>query len=525
MRLPKKPHPCPPGALAANTAALAALVWLPLYMPCGYVGLVQHKFALLLVIVLCASAGALVSWGYSALHGRRRKPEHPSLSWLPLPLLCVDYAVAWLFAENRHTALWGRAGRYNGLVLLLACTALYFTVRLFAGGLPAGWFCRGLAYTGCGITLLCWLNVFLCDPLDAYYTFLPDKGGLFLGTVGNTNFYGAFLCLCLPICVWELLHADTRRRTVGWLAASVLTATGLTAAGCDAAWLGCGCAAALLCLQKDLQNRQLARLTAALAVFGTANAAAGLAGRLLPMREEWRTVSAVVTSPLPALGGVVLFAVLTLFLRRTRRTARRAVPAVFGAAAALGVLTVVLANRTNLLPAELCEALRFCDTWGSGRGYVWRRSWEIWRDDITLFQRLFGLGGEGCYEHLVPDAGTVQLMRELSGDVMDSPHNVYLQHLLCGGAVGLALWAVFLAQHIRRGLKSCPAAAAALLGYAVQAVFSIDMPAVLAPVFVLAALCTLPKPLARRGEWRTLAALAALALPAAWLADVLAQRL
>ncbi len=38
------------------------------------------------------------------------------------------------FAENPAVALWGLQGRYNGLIMLLACTVLYFAVQLTGGG-------------------------------------------------------------------------------------------------------------------------------------------------------------------------------------------------------------------------------------------------------------------------------------------------------------------------------------------------------------------------------------------------------
>lgn len=44
-------------------------------------------------------------------------------------------------------------------------------------------------------------ELFMVDPLDAYYSFLPESGELFLGTVGNINFMGRFLTFaCLFPC-------------------------------------------------------------------------------------------------------------------------------------------------------------------------------------------------------------------------------------------------------------------------------------------------------------------------------------
>ena len=166
MRLPKQPLQCPTMATAGNILTLAALLLPPLYMPNGYVGLVGAKFHLLLWL-----AGIGCALLLCCLQKSLRRNEHPAkqtqIAGLPLLLLCLSYTVAWLFAENPAVALWGLQGRYNGLIMLLACTMLYFAVQLTGGGIPAVWFGRLLAGAGCAVTLLCGMNFFMVDPLDA----------------------------------------------------------------------------------------------------------------------------------------------------------------------------------------------------------------------------------------------------------------------------------------------------------------------------------------------------------------------
>lgn len=518
MRLPKQPLQCAPAVIAGNALTMAALLLPPLCMPNGYVGLVDGKFHLLLWL---AGAGcAVLLW--QMWQGRRRSAGRIPLDWascLPLPVLCLSYTIAWWFAEDRSLAFWGLQGRYNGLMMLLACTALYFAVRIAGGGIPIAWFGRLLAGEGCAVTLLCWLNFFLVDPLDAYYTFLPGSGELFLGTVGNINFYGAFLDLCLPIAVWELLTVPDEDSAWLWGAASVCLGTGLVSAGSDAAWLGAVCAVGVLCMARRVQAGRLARLAYAAAAWGLCCGAAGLLAGRLPVRAEWRTVSAFVTQPVTALiFTIVCLAVGVLLRRRPRAASWRAVRALGVLAIVLTVVLVLAANLTPILPRVLTDLLRFDDQWGSNRGFAWKRLWTVWRDDLTPLQMLFGLGGDAANARLNIDDYSVKYMMLLNGDVFDSAHNEYLQHLVCGGAVGLAAWLVFLAVHIRRGLRAAPGLAAAVLGYAVQAFFSISMPGVLPLVFVLAALCTKPQPLAARGWYRSLLGLAIAAPPILMLA-------
>lgn len=69
MHLPERPLRCAPAAIAGNVLTLAALLLLPLYMPSGYVGLVDAKFHLLLW--LAGAGAALLVWRlWLGLRGR-----------------------------------------------------------------------------------------------------------------------------------------------------------------------------------------------------------------------------------------------------------------------------------------------------------------------------------------------------------------------------------------------------------------------------------------------------------------------
>ncbi len=518
MRMQKELPAPPKGALAANTAALAALVLLPLYMMNGYVNLVTGKFCLLLVLAFAACLAAPLAKGRLQLKG--------DLGGMALAVLCADYALALAMAEHKQTAFWGLGGRYNGLLMLLGCSALYFVVRQYAGGIPAGWFTAALVLVGCGITLVSLANFFMLDPLDAYYSFLPSKGELFLGTVGNNNFYGALLCLCVPLAAQKLFKAETPKAAFGWGAAFAGLCLGLILAGSDAAWLGAFAGMAFLCCRKTMKSAHGERLLLALAGFAGLAFLLGMAARALPTRTELRTVSAVLVQPGAALGLMAFAGLGALVLHRLPGLplylAVRVGLAVLGAA----VLAAFLyANATTASLGTWENVLRFSDSWGSNRGFVWSRLWQIWRDDLTLPQRLFGLGGDAVYYRLQID-NFADYAKILNGAVFDSAHSEYLQHLVCGGVLGLGAWLAFLAFSLRQGAAFAPGIAAAILGYAVQAGFSISMPGVLPLVFVLAALCQKEQTSrSRRMEWRCAALVAACAVPFGLFAEILAGKL
>lgn len=64
MRLEEKPRACPAGALPANVLALLVILLLPLYVPTGYVGLIDAKFRLLLWLAGLGTVAVLLLWGW-----------------------------------------------------------------------------------------------------------------------------------------------------------------------------------------------------------------------------------------------------------------------------------------------------------------------------------------------------------------------------------------------------------------------------------------------------------------------------
>lgn len=470
--------------LFADALAVTLVFALPLFMPNGYVNLIGEKFALLLA---CTAVGTAALAGALLVKGK----EKPALNkitpaWLWPVGLCAAYTVAWLFAEDPSTAFWGLDSRYNGLLLLLVCTLVFLVVAAFSTAEGRRQILHALQAAGTVATAVSWLNYWMLDPLDAYYTFLPERGELFLGPMGNINFYGALLCLCVPVAVYEYLRRGGGRWCWrGWLA--WFLCTGLIPSGSDGAWLGCAAAVVVLCCMPQSTTRTLARLMALTAgVIGSAVATGALAG-IFPTRRELQTFSAVLSAP-----GMLVLCLLCAagawwLHRQQERCVAVPVRIAAGAVVILAAAFVLGANFLPDCPAWL-QPLRFNERWGANRGYAWQRLWIIYTQDTTWWQKLIGLGGDAVAARLSPDIESIRYMILLNGDVFDSAHNEFLQHLVCGGLLGLVCWCGFLVGAVVRGLRACPAVAAALIGYGVQSFFSISMPGAFPLVFVLAGL-------------------------------------
>lgn len=481
MRYQAMKMPSHPASLWTDALALTLTVSLPLFMPNGYVELIGEKFGLLLTCTLVGT----VALAASLLAMRPLVRVHPaSPAWLWPVGMCASYTVAWFLADDRYTAFWGLSGRKNGLLLLLVCTLVYLLVSAFATADGTELLLGAMTATGVTVTAISWLNYWMLDPLDAYYTFLPDIGELFLGTMGNINFYGALLCMCVPLAAAAYLHKGTGRWYWRYGVALVLC-SGLIPAGSDGAWLGCAVAVGALCCTRRTTARTLARLFALVAGVLICGILTGLLAHVWPVRNALRTISAVLTSPFMLLPLILCLLAARGLKHLGDRPAARPARLVVGGLVLAAVGAVLAANLLPTCP-DFLSALHFDERWGANRGYAWQRLWIIYTQDLSLPQMIFGLGGDAVSARLAPDIESIRYMILLNGETFDSAHNEFLQHLVCGGLVGLVCWCGFLAAAIRRGMRARPAVAAALAGYAVQSFFSISMPGALPLVFVLA---------------------------------------
>lgn len=472
--------------------AAGILAWLPLYLADGYVHLIDYKTLFFYVI----SALSVLLCLAALLTGRQRaaKPSRTARRYAPLAVLgglCAVYLLNLIPAADRSIALWGLEGRHNGTMMMLMCAVCYCILSHTVRRAQAAVLLRVFLATACAVGLLGWLNYFLIDPLNVYYILDHDTARIFLSTIGNVNFFGALMAMGAALAAGLCLRAQTQREIVVYGAATVVLAVSLIPANSDAAWLGFFAALAVLACGRGLRWEHLARLFCAGAGFFALACMFGFIARALPVRDELNSLSAILSHPIiTAIGFLVLLA-LGILLRGCRRRCTHVLRVCAAALLALFLVLLLLANRTSIPLGPLENILRFSQRWGSGRGYIWGRLLYVYHDELTPLQMLIGAGGDSVNALLNPHY-TAYIIA-INGQAYDSAHNVYIHHLLCGGALGMGLWIAFWGMRIWAGLRVRNPVAAALAAYCVQAFFSIDMPAVLPAAFALAALAA-PEP-------------------------------
>lgn len=464
-------------------------LWLPLYLRNTYMDLIHAKFALLAAFVLLGLLGLAIS-ALSNPRAFRPLPGRVSPGILWLPAWCASYLLAWLFSADRFTSLWGLTGRRNGLALFACCTVCYLLTRLFC---PAGLYqalCRLFTGCACLIALLGILNAWGVDPLGAYYCLLPDNGSLYLSTIGNLNFFAAYLCLCLPLALQTAFHARSRHSRAGVILCCVVILTGLLMASTDAAWLSLAVMLAAVFCDRRLTWHGARILFSIGSIFCAVALLTGIFQNFFPLRMPLRTVSAALAKPFVALALGLPLLFLCLISPRLPKTPCKPARVLFGGLFLLILCGFLARNLFGISLGPLDSFFWLRSGWGSNR-------WDVWDvlirryTKLPLLQKLVGVGADGVDALLNPYY--TQALIALNGDTFDSAHNEYLQHLLCGGLLGLLCWCGFLFTHIRSAFRRVPFLAISLIGYAVQAFFSITTPMLLVPACLLAAFSVIPE--------------------------------
>ncbi len=417
----------------------------------------------------------------------RRTPPHPAA--LALAALFAVSVVGALISRYPDEAFWGDNNRYQGILTLFtyALLALVFSYRRVDLCRPERALVLGAALVG----LLGLLNHFGADPFGFYEHLREADRGRFLSTIGNADFYGAYLVMAFAVMLGSFLRAKSLPARILSMIALVCVSFGALVAGSDSAALGLIASALTFPLLLFRDRAAMRRLVLCWGVFFFCAFVFGLLSQTLPSATYLSAFTvflsgAAVSLPLAAvsvLGWISLRHIDETRLRRLLRPYWITLAALF----ALAVLALVLLNTVlrDLPLGSLARYLRFSGSWGTDRGRIWTFVMRFYAS-LPRMQQLFG-ASSGALFH-------ADAIHPLFSDAsLDTAHNEYLQYLVTNGALGLLCYLAALAFAIRAGVRKCAGSpvyrgiVVAVIACAAQAAVNIAQPASTPLFFVLLA--------------------------------------
>lgn len=441
-------------------------------------------------------------------------------------LMC---GISTLQSKYLYESFWGNEGRYSGLFLITLYVAFYFVVSRFWK--VKGWILELFLISG---LVMCYIGItdyFQLDILHFRGRVKPEQSTIFTSTVGNINTYTAYVSMLMGLSAAMFATAKNVLKSI-WYYVCMVVAFFAIIMGCsDNAYLAIGAMFAFLPFILFRNKRGVVRYLAMVATFATviqcidyinqayADMVIGLdslfqilvnfRGLMVVVVALWAAVAALYflwyRRDAGVAGGIGKSAqnrggqsqrgslqnrqtgwasVFSGDDREAGNLGSRFVRA-WGIFVVLGVLAICVALfDANALGngaryGGLGSYLVFNDQWGTNRGYIWRKSFEVYRD-FPMMHKLFGYGPDTF--GILTTRTFLAEMKAATGQTFDSAHNEYIQFLITIGPIGLAAYLTFLIGGMWRMVKrvaSNPYMIGCLCGvlcYVFQALVNLNLP-------------------------------------------------
>lgn len=421
----------------------------PLYSQNGYINILEAKTSFYIIFssgyaVLCGLLLVLFFF-QNKKNGFMKKgawgifsPEfflYASALLFFLVLLCSTF-----LSENPVFTLNGTDGKLFGSGILFLCILTFF-------GFSCYFHMHSILLWGCLLSnsilfLLIILNRFRIDPLHMYDNILSDAIPDYLGTIGQINVVSGYVCIFLPFIMGLFLYSKTLLSKILY---GICVFLGICAGICsnsDSFFLGlAGCLLFYFWFAFSSGNTLLS--FACIPVIGTASALCLRLWTNAAHKEAiWRTAQLTYLEKIPWMPVFLAFLFAAFFLYKKLPSEQELSSALwkrihhflFACAGTALVLLIVFAFMKNSTGTETSSnSFLFSDSWGTNRGYVWKRTIPLWRE-LSFREKLFGVGPGGFQQFF-----SVYYMDSIErfGYYFIDAHNEFLQFLVTTGILGV----------------------------------------------------------------------------------------
>lgn len=428
--------------VVAFACAVFMLCYIPLAFNDAFFDINRHKVNMVIRWIPGFCAMMLISLLLDPERKRRfayKDGRFSSSAMLMLMLVCI---ISCARAGFTKSVLIGSEGRYCGLYFMLSCGAAFFVISCGRVSLKAllplvmicAALCAGLGYA----------NAIGFDPLGFYDRIKKGQEPTFLSTIGNFDFFGTFIVIMFALAGAQyVLGKNKPMRWLGGICA-VIMAFGATACRTECAFAGMHMACYLLLA---LSGDDYARMARACVLW---------AFSFLSLPVTYPLLEASVYNPhidgLPKMlcrmhvgesAAMLLVTGAVAFLIMKRRgikpvgrswlMKRMMVLCAVGTALLFSAMVYFSVFDTKTQLGSLANFLRFNDSWGTLRGFVYVRSLRAFRD-FEPMDKIFGAGMELTRSILTPYFDNPKMLRY---GVFNDPHCQPLQMLLTCGISGM----------------------------------------------------------------------------------------
>lgn len=428
------------------------LVVFPVYMHNAYFDILGAKSYYLLV-VNGALLVAMLAWGafhWKTFTGRFAETRLNVLD-IAMIVLGVCYILAFLVSDYKEDTIIGSNARYGGVAMYCLFVTTYFLISRFwkFNVATIRWFMFVMIF----VSLFTVTDFFRGDIFGLKKYIDPNLYGSFSTTIGNIDTVASFLAIPMAFSgVMFLLTKNDKHKAVTYGISFFIMMLGVIMSRADNGYLALAAFFGFIPLIAFKTKKGFRRYILAAGGF------LAIESVMIYLTENmadkiyapggFLNIFALLKVPV-LIGAIVLIAIgviLCVMAAKKGVNDEALMPGwvrwvylgfiivIF----AIGIGIYVIANiDITLLPEAFQKEksiLVFDDHFGGGRGYTWKATIDLWKNNLTLPQKLFGAGPETSGIYMT--TFKYEEMVETTHLIFDSPHNEFLQMFFNLGIVG-----------------------------------------------------------------------------------------
>ena len=457
-----------------RTWLICMFIILPLIMTYGYSNITITKFITMGLVVITGFYSFITLWYVNWVKNGKKNF---------LNKLCVtDYLVIAFLVVNIITCLLSVNPGYSFIAQNDKKTGLFFVILLFFVYVTIRfeyWHDNEITIwrkcvPAAGLILVISFALFQFMGLDIGLLLgrlMKEERNNFLSTFGNTAVFGKFICIIGIVSAYEFLgEFSSKIEQVILTVSMILLPMGIMASNTDATFLGFLIGAYLL-LCVSVREGKLIRYIKCISLQLVGILLFDIIYTLSPGKRVISNIGRTLVNlwPVEIIILVLLLIMILLVLKTDKASSgmsskkkkaerlRRKIShlmiyfAVIVSIIAVGLLVYFSTAGCNVNLGYMERYLRFNDSWGTERGYVWKWIVEIY-SEASFKDKLLGFG-----QGMVPVVlmqNFENTMKSQLGYLFDNAHNVYLHQMISIGLVGLLAYLSVIISSIVSGMRS-----------------------------------------------------------------------
>ncbi len=499
-----------PHTAAANIFVLFMIGIFPLIFHDNYIDIQTFKALTFRGAALCYLITTFFIYLFEPVLYKKMKvdvPEGSRFSILNLPVYMYflfiflgGVVLSMIFSNWPAFAFNGNMGRNVGtldyLLYGMVCIVLAYKFHKWNYLAEIISLLNGLAFT------LIILNFWGIDPLGMYSNLIKGQYNKFIGTIGNINVASTYLCIAIPVYLSAFVLSKTYRRKAMY---GTMTFAGFYAGfavSSESFLLGCGALLLTIFYYSFYAKSGIRKLSECMTLF---SGAAILFKITLILADHMQVTSAFLKYfqkndllraflSLPSISLMIILTLLLWILSAFPAPVpllriMRWLPVFVILVICAGIILVNISPEViNTRWGKWLQYFLLNDGFGSGRGYIWKRSVEMWTA-YSFREKLFGCGTDCFYLQMFPVYGD-EMISLFEQPFVDT-HCELLQMLMTTGLVGTIGYFGFLfglLGTIWKQIKTKPillAGAALIISYLAQGLVNSPVPFCMPILFTL----------------------------------------